>query len=306
MPVINQIVKGGGGSSVAEPYLEWSVVNGELKSTTSRFVDLSNVTRINEASAGFAYTYYNNTNIVGSVGLGAIQTVAKVNGFAHFVQGCTGITSFDMSNLETVSAAGAFTNFASGCASLASINIKKFAICTGNTCFEYGMENCSSLVTLRFESLRQIKGSAFLRYALRGCSSLKSVWFYALTNVGNSYTNLFDNMFNTSVVGCTVHFPIAIQSRIGSWASVTAGFGGTNTTVLFDIVTTLTGADGNTYTRQEKDSTTTATAWVYNDTLYYTSGVSDNANGVNEPAVGDTIYSDSACTTAVTTIATVA
>ena len=79
-----------------------------------------------------------------------------------------------------------------------------------------------------------------------------------------------------------------------------------NTTVLFDLVTSLTGADGNTYTRQEKDSTSTATAWVYNDTLYYTSGVSDNANGVNEPSVSDAIYSDAACQNSITTITAIA
>ena len=99
---------------------------------------------------------------------------------------------------------------------------------------------------------------------------------------------------------------MAIQSTIGSWSDVTNGFGGTNTTVLFDIVTSLTGADSNTYTRSEKDSTSTATAWTYNDTLYYTSGVSNNTAGVNEPSVADTIYSDDACTTSVTTITAIA
>ena len=99
---------------------------------------------------------------------------------------------------------------------------------------------------------------------------------------------------------------MAVQSTIGSWADVTGGFGGTNTTVLYDIVTTITGADSNTYTRSEKNSTATATAWTYNDTLYYTSGVSNHTAGVNEAQVGDTIYSDSACTTAVTTISSIA
>jgi hypothetical protein len=110
----------------------------------------------------------------------------------------------------------------------------------------------------------------------------------------------------SGVTGCTVHFPLALQSTYSSDGRFTNGFSGTNTTVLFDLVTSLTGADSNTYARSEKDSTATATAWTYNDTLYYTSGVSDDTNGVNEPVVGDTIYSDAACTTAVTTISAIA
>ena len=40
------------------------------------------------------------------------------------------------------------------------------------------------------------------------------------------------------VSGCTVHFPSNLQSVIGSWSDVTNGFGGTNTTVLFDLPST--------------------------------------------------------------------
>jgi len=41
--------------------------------------------------------------------------------------------------------------------------------------------------------------------------------------------------------GCsnvTVHFPSNLQSVIGSWYDVQNGFGGTNTTVLFDLPAT--------------------------------------------------------------------
>ena len=72
-------------------------------------------------------------------------------------------------------------------------------------------------------------------YAFRGCTALTSVSFPALT--ANSFGTRTDQ-FNSMLSGCsnvTVHFPAAIQSTIGSWASVTAGFGGTNTTVLFDL-----------------------------------------------------------------------
>jgi hypothetical protein len=85
-------------------------------------------------------------------------------------------------------------------------------------------------------------------------------------------------------------------------------FGGTNTVVLFDqpATNTLTGADSKTYTRNPKYDTQTALAWkigAYGTTdftpAYYT-------NGVTNPVINDTIYSDSACTTAETTISSIA
>ena len=164
----------------------------------------------------------------------------------------------------------------------------------------------TALVTMRFPSLKVLQGSGVFQSMFGACTSLESIWFYALdTDSFGTATTQFNKMVS-GVTGCTVHFPIRIQSVIGSWSDVTNGFNGTNTTVLFDIVTSLTGADGNTYTRSEKDSTSTATAWTYNDTLYYTSGVSNNTAGVNEPSVSDAIYSDDACTTSVTTITAIA
>jgi hypothetical protein len=52
-----------------------------------------------------------------------------------------------------------------------------------------------------------------------------------------SYTNQFADMLS-GVTGCTVHFPSNLQAVIGSWSDVTSGFGGTNTTVLFDLPAT--------------------------------------------------------------------
>ena len=82
--------------------------------------------------------------------------------------------------------------------------------------------------------------------------------------------------------------------------------GGTNTTVLYDLPATniLTGADTKEYERNPKYDTATALAWRINGTMpntttYYTSGLTD-------PTVGTTIYSDSACTIAETTVDSIA
>lgn len=335
MPIINQVVQGGGGSSVAEPYLEFSVdADGTLVSTTSRIINLSGVTRI--INIPIAYAYASNTNISGVVDFSSIEFIGSVLNdrcMEGTFSGCRNITGINMSGLKQISGAyGMYRTFA-GCHNITTANFSSLTDCAQNNAMQYEFNECSSLIdvdlrslekinyrqvmdktfssctslpTIKFQSLNLITGQKGMTECFKGCTSLASIWFYALTATSfGSRTDQFSNMLS-DCTNVTVHFPIRIQSTIGSWSDVTAGFGGTNTTVLFDIVTTLTGADGNTYTRQEKDSTTTATAWVYNDTLYYTSGVSDNANGVNEPTVSDAIYSDAACTQSVTTITAIA
>lgn len=76
------------------------------------------------------------------------------------------------------------------------------------------------------------RGGAFANTAIQTLSfpALKSTSF-------GTNTNQFNYMLK-GVTGCTVHFPSNLQSVIGSWSSVTSGFGGTNTTVLFDLPAT--------------------------------------------------------------------
>ena len=99
-----------------------------------------------------------------------------------------------------------------------------------------------------------------------------------------------------------MHFPSNLQSVIGSWSDVQNGFGGTNTTVLFDLPATVTLVGTNSYYRNPKYDTATALAWFDTSatraTPYYTSGTTD-------PVVNDAIYSDAGCTTQVDTIASI-
>lgn len=98
----------------------------------------------------------------------------------------------------------------------------------------YAFRECTNLTTMSFDNVSSI-GPSGLIYAFEGCTSLTTVSFPALTtsSFGTS-TNQFNNMLS-GCSGVTVHFPAAIQSTIGGWSSVTSGFGGTNTTVLFDL-----------------------------------------------------------------------
>ena len=102
----------------------------------------------------------------------------------------------------------------------------------------YAFYNCTNLTSVDLSSLTTLSGSQAMSQAFYGCTGLTSLSFPALTSTSfGSYTNQFNSMLS-GVTGCTVHFPSNLQSVIGSWSSVTAGFGGTNTTVLYDLPAT--------------------------------------------------------------------
>lgn len=240
-----------------------------------------------------------------------MSSIIIVNGSAAcngMFYGCTGLTSVDMSSLTTVSGSNGSQYMFRDCSGLISVDLSSLTIISGSNGCQYMFLGCSSLSNVNLSSLTTLTGASSANLMFENCTSLTSLSFPSLTTTSfGSRTNQFDNMVR-GVTGCTVHFPSNIQATIGSWASVTGGFGGTNTTVLFDLpaTNTLTGVDTKTYTRNPKYDTQTSLAWkvgAYGTTdftpAYYTSGTSD-------PTTGATIYSDSSCTTAVTTISSIA
>ena len=125
-----------------------------------------------------------------------------------------------------------------GCTSLTSVDLSSLTTISGNRALGYAFSGCTSLTSVDLSSLTTISGNYALYYAFYGCTGLTSLSFPSLISTAfGSYTNQFNNMLY-GVTGCTVHFPSNLQSVIGSWSDVTNGFGGTSTTVLFDLPAT--------------------------------------------------------------------
>ena len=152
---------------------------------------------------------------------------------------CTSLKSIDFHSLT--SAWGyAFGEAFFGCTSLESVDFSGLTTTSQaqyvkNSAFYRAFWRCTSLTSVTFDSLSMMDGGSVFKEAFYGCTSLTSLSFPSLTasSFGTS-TSQFDNML-AQCSDVTVHFPAAIQSTIGSWSSVTNGFGGTNTTVLFDL-----------------------------------------------------------------------
>lgn len=199
----------------------WSnIINGMGGTNTTVLFDLPNVRKLDLTSI----------------------KVIRNNVFKEFANNnyFPNIISVDLSGLKTIRADSACTKMFYNCSNITSVdlsNLEEFASGWGYECFAdafYG----TGITSMTFNSLSSMKFGQVLRRAFAGCTALTSLSFPALTSTSfGTYTNQFNNMLS-GVSGCTVHFPSNLQSVIGSWSDVTAGFGGTNTTVLFDLTAT--------------------------------------------------------------------
>ena len=153
---------------------------------------------------------------------------------------CTGLTgALNLSSLTTVNSYSAMSTTFSYCTGLTSVDLSSLTTITGGRIGMSGtFQGCTKLTSVDLSSLAVVNGEQAMQSIFSGCTSLTSLSFPSLTSTSfGSYTNQFNNMLQ-GVTGCTVHFPSNLQSKIGSWSDVTAGFGGTNTTVLFDLTAT--------------------------------------------------------------------
>ena len=92
--------------------------------------------------------------------------------------------------------------------------------------------SCPKLLNMSYDRLYYISTANAFSYAYQN-SGIQNLSFPALRDFGSSQ-RYFINMLS-NVNGCTVHFPASLEATMNSWSDVSAGFGGTNTTILFDL-----------------------------------------------------------------------
>ncbi len=181
---------------------------------------------------GFA-TYQTNLT---SVSFPKLQTISGEYALTQAFR-ATGVTSVSFPELENITSNNsACENCFGNCQNLTAISFPKLKILK-NQSLSSAFGSCN-IQTATFPALYDLSGYKPLASCFSYNTALTSVSFPALKSTSfGSYTNQFNNMLS-GVTGCTVHFPSNLQSVIGSWADVTNGFGGTNTTVLFDLPAT--------------------------------------------------------------------
>jgi len=201
-------------------------------------VDLSSLSEVgaSDSSGSSSYACSQMFAICGSlvdIDLSGLTTVRGSRTMSFCFDRCTSLPSINLSSLSTIEADYGFEKSFYGCTSLASANFNSLTRAS-IYCFAQAFNGCTSLTSVSFPALSSLLQRAF-EYAFANCTSLSTLYFGGLTTTSfGSATNQFNGMLS-GVTGCTVHFPAAIQGTIGSWSDVTAGFDGTNTTVLFDL-----------------------------------------------------------------------
>jgi hypothetical protein len=186
------------------------------------------------------YLFYINTAI-NSISFPDLEEVVVSQACYYMCYGSS-VTSVSAPNLKTISSPLSGFAYAFSNCHLHSIDFSSLETIAGQTAFGYAFEGqmfgANYLQTATFPALSNVSGSGCFQHAFRYQTALTSLSFPALISTGfGSYTNQFNSMLQ-NVTGCTVHFPSNLQSVIGSWTDVTNGFGGTNTTVLFDLTAT--------------------------------------------------------------------
>lgn len=171
---------------------------------------------------------------VTSFSLPSNATDVGPNALAYAFYSCPSLTSVNLSSLTTVSGENAFYEAFYNCKSLTSVDLSSLTTLSGRGALESAFDACTALTSVDFSSLTTVSGYNSLYAAFARCSSLTSLSFPALTLSGLQFgSSQFDDMIR-GVTGCTIHFPAAVQAKIETTSGY-PNFGGTNTTVLFDL-----------------------------------------------------------------------
>lgn len=214
MPIINQVVKGGGTtptgtksitangvydvtdfasadvqvpSSAPEIYRVFRVNNGKIEnSRTTPFLPLpSTATDIDSYCYMNAYKNTPASVLSGAINLSNLTTLSGAGACNGMFSGCYGITSVDLSNLATVSGSNCCTYMFTGCTNLTSVDLSSLTSISGTGCFQYTFINCTSLTSIDLSSINYIGANLIntFYHTFEGCSGLTSVRFCNTTTL---------------------------------------------------------------------------------------------------------------------------
>lgn len=290
-------------------------------------VDLSNLTEITGEQA-LSYAFYESG--VQSVSLDGLYSVGGYGSMEECFAFCNNLEYLTLNALHDINEVS-MLDFAYGCENLQSVNME-FLVSVSENSLATGFSDCENLSNVVLDSLYQVDMEGMLACFFNtsldyvnflslkilsdnslcncfgDCQSLTQLYFPALSEEYLSdYTYAFTGML-VGTENVTVHFPGNLQDMT-QFQDVIDGFGGTNTTVLFDLPYTYlieAEIDGS-FEVFERDpmhdniSGVPALAWRLHDTEPNTGYFLYTAGDTN-PSQGDTIYSDGSCTEAVSTI----
>lgn len=187
------------------------------------FIDLTDIDSL--YGPNLSYSYYNSQNLE-EVDLKDLRYVGE-DALKGVCWNCPFLTSVTGNSLEVIDNNGMIDAFKQ-CEELETVDFPVLSDVRYMGLFEafYG---CTNLTSITFDSLETLGQHALEKTF--GYSGLTYLSFPVLNSLDG--TSLDDML--VGVNGCTVHFPAAIESMFQDWSYLEDGFGGTNTTILFDL-----------------------------------------------------------------------
>lgn len=238
---IATIPSGGGGFTFAVPLKDDG--NGNISAGSSTPFTLTSPAEITtlptDANRGkqFAYMFYGCTGLT-KVDLSSIAGQVTSGNIQYLFARCSDLEEVNLSGITNISttSGSSMAFWFDHCSKLTKVDLSGVEA-IGNLGLNTAFGSCTSLQSVTFDSLEYVYAQDALRKTFSGCTSLTTVNFPSFNQ--SSYTSVtpttpMDNMLS----GCsnvTVHFPSSQQATVSAWASTQAGFGGTNTTVLYDL-----------------------------------------------------------------------
>lgn len=183
------------------------------------------------------YSFCSNSDIV-SADLSNLKSITDKSACAFLFSNCYYLESVNLSNLELLGGFEGYYAMFSNCTSLKSIDlssVKTISSFFNSACSMFS--GCTSLISVDLSGVEIIRGQNVCNGMFSGCTSLKSLSFQSLKTIeGLGWQRAFNNIIS----GCsdvTMHFPSNMESTVQSLRSY-PNFGGTNTTLLFDLPAT--------------------------------------------------------------------
>lgn len=156
----------------------------------------------------------------------------KAYGLGYFCTYSSDLETASFPELEEVADYGLSKAFYNN-ENLISVSFPKLKKITGQSSLASICEGCKNLESIDLNSLEYLSESC-LYYAFRN-TKLKTLSFPSLKKENFEKDLNFFNYMLQNVNDCTVHFPLELEDYIVDFSSVISGFGGKNTSILFDL-----------------------------------------------------------------------
>ena len=172
-----------------------------------------------------------------SADLSSLTTVSGNNAMQYAFRSCTGLTSADLSSLTTVSSGYAMCHAFSYCEGLTSVDLSSLTTVSGGYAMQNAFYDCTGLTSADLSSLTTVSGNNAMQNAFSSCTGLTSADLSSLTTVSGTgaMSKAFESCLNlTSVDLSSLTTVSGVQAMQNAFSSCTA-----LTSVLFTNLETI-------------------------------------------------------------------